>query len=360
MQYARSFVTVLLTLLLCTRVEAGYCEPENNTERVEFAFNKTLGSTEGNVGGSVLADAHSWNTGGHYNVNCDCLAPGQEYRSNVFFSTKTTLNKGVSRTINGAVIQFYEINRNLQVGTEIYLGEGVQAFRATPWEGVDNLTTTSSRCPVVGGAIDATVRVPLTTARRGRLHLFINSPFTGSVSVPEFKVLDLYGNMTSPKPMSVRPIMSLFMSVNVVVPPRCQLAAGQQTSIDFGALSPAQLASPGAGRQGVVKRNFQIQCSNVSAKVKVSLALEGRPYGQDARYLKTSHGGIAIAMESGGKLVPPSRPGSTPASNQLIPIALDYPSLKARFDLLAWPVKMQPRPEPGAFQGNATLLFDFE
>ena len=344
---------VSLLLLLGGVASAGVCEPVGTAQKFSFAFNRVFTAPEENAANALYPNAYEWNLGRVYSGRCVC--PSRSLPAGTYFTTRTSLVKGVIRTVNGVNVQFYEINRNLQLGTEIYLAGLVKDFRPTPWSSLFNENTGSFNCsngyaPVAN----------FETGSRGRLHLLISRPFVGVINVPEFKVLDVYGSMGDANAVPTRPLVGLFMSMSVTVPQNCKLVPGQSTTIDFGPLISSQLASPGGARQSAVSRNFAIQCTNISAGVRINLSLEGRPHGRDARYLETSHQNVAVAMESGGKLVPPSVPGALPAGNQLIPIALDYDNLRALFDLIAWPVRMTERPAPGAFQGSATLKFDFE
>lgn len=346
-------VRALLGLLLSSAAAAGPCETVGNAQKFSVPFNKTFTKPEDNATDKVFPNAYTWSLEQDYPGRCECKK-GEVTSSQAFFTTDTPLVKGGLRTVNGVSVQFYEVNRNLQMATEIYLAGQVKEYKLTPWTSLGNRGQDSHTCPK--GYVD----VGFSTGGKGRVHLLINRPFVGTVVVPEFKVLDMYAVYGASMPTATQAIMGLYMSMSVAVPQNCKLAPGQQTTIDFGSLIASQLASPGAARQKAVSRNFDIQCTNISAGVKINLALEGRPHELDPRYLETTHQDVAVAMESGGKLVPPTLLGAMPIANQLIPITLDYASQKAQFDLSAWPVKMRPRPQPGAFQGSATLKFDFE
>ena len=352
MWYRGGAVRTLSGLLLSGAVAAGPCEPIDTIQKFSVPFDRTFTKPEENATNALYPSAGLWDLGKYYSAQCACS--GASIAGVFFYTTTSPLAKGELRAVNGVSMQFYEATRNLQIATEIYIAGNIASYKPTPWASLSNQGTGSSNCQ------NGYILGELATGNKGKVHLLISRPFVGTVVVPEFKVLDLYAMAGGSTPAATKPVMSLYMSMNVTVPQNCKLAPGQQTSIDFGSLIPSQLASPGAMGQKKVNRNFQIQCTNISAGVKVNLALEGRPHGQDPRYLETTHQDVAVAMESGGKLVAPTLQGATPGAQQLIPIALDYQSLKAQFDLSAWPVKMQPRPEPGAFQGSATLKFDFE
>lgn len=328
-------------------------EPLGGPQQFRFRFDKVFSDPASNAQGMVYPLAYEWNLGKSYPVVCACNGNGKVPRE-IRYSTKTELSLGANRPVGGKTIQFYQVNRYLQAGTEIYLAGGTLNFLPTPFVNQSNKDTDSVECRD-GYAINT-----LGSGARGRVHLLISRPFVGTVQVPEFKVLDMYGSMGTPNEVLYWPLVSLYMSLSVTVPQNCMLAAGQQTVIDFGEIPLSSLPPAGAAGKHAVNRVFHIQCTNISAGVSVHLSLEGRSHGQDPRFLETSHSDVAIALESGGRLVPPTTPGTTPTSSQLIPIALDFQSLQAQFQLLAWPVRMTGRPAPGPFQGNASLRFDFE
>ncbi|UGA38647.1 fimbrial protein [Chromobacterium haemolyticum] len=326
-----------------------------------FHFSKTYhNAAENPAAGTLLPNVHSWQLD-KYSATCFCSTSKTPRRT--YFFTRIWLESAGGETINGKDIQFFRINPYVEVGVELFLGGAVQRYMPLPWwnpltndeaQGEDSCTYNTA---VSSYMVD---RHNLDTGTRGRVHLRISKPFSGTVNVPAFVVFQLLGATDSSAEYNAFPLENLVMSLNVSVPQSCTLAAGQVASIDFGALPPEALATPGGADKNAVKRTFQIQCNNIASGAAVQLSLEGQPQGQDPRYLATSHSAVGIAMESSGKLVPPTPPGATPAGSQHIPIALDYQSQQAQFQLLAWPVKMTTRPSPAPFQGSATLRFDFE
>lgn len=332
---------------------AGACKPSGgNAKRFDVAFIKTFTDTSDNSAGALFANTHNWDLGGSYPGSCTCWT--SQSKRNIHYTTiiNSDLLEGAVKSVNGRNVQFYRINKNLEVGSEIYIQGALRNYFPIPFSNLDNKSEET-------GCSGTSMSVSFTSGSKGKVHLLINRPFVGTSVIPATKLFDLYASMTIPSPPSL-PIAAVYLSAEVTVPQNCKLAPGQQTTIDFGELLPPQLASPGSGGLNAVNRSFQIQCANISAGVKINLALEGRPHELDARYLETTHQDVAVAMESGGKLVEPNVPGAIAGPQQLVPIALDYPSQKAQFDLSAWPVKMRARPQPGAFQGSATLKFDFE
>lgn len=347
-------------LALSGITHAGFCS-NAGLNIPALHFNKTYhNAAENPAAGTLLPNLHSWQLD-KYSATCYCSASRTPRRT--YFFTDIWLESADWETINGKDIKFFRINPYVEVGVELFLGGAVQRYMPLPWwspytndeaQGEESCTYNPSSSSYI------VERHNLDTGTRGQVHLRISKPFSGTVNVPAFTVFRLLASTDDAVQGNIFSLASLVMSLNVSVPQSCTLAAGQVASIDFGALPPEALATPGGADTNAVKRTFQIQCNNIASGAAVQLSLEGQPQGQDPRYLATSHSAVGIAMESSGKLVPPTPPGATPAGSQHIPIALDYQSQQAQFQLLAWPVKMTTRPLPGPFQGSATLRFDFE
>ena len=154
---------------------------------------------------------------------------------------------------------------------------------------------------------------------------------------------------------------SVYMSGTVTVPQSCQLAPGQNAVMNFGAINKDQLARPGEAPEKVIKRTFQIKCSNISQTVKINLSLESQPHSQEPSLLATQgRSDLGIQVRNLGRVVWPLVPFGTPKPNNIIPLDLNYAAQTTEFELEAWPVKMTSDPKVGPFNATATLKFDFE
>lgn len=341
--------------LQINKADAGACAPQYQAPEFSFDFIKEYHNPlEAPAVGTLLTNAYTWNLGRNYSTVCDCN--GQSELAAVrYYTTTTTLPEGEKLRIDGEDIQFYRISPYVQAGTLIYMAGGRQYHIATPWHKISNLDKSASDQCNRGTVLFHNT----ATGSKGRLHLLISRRFAGTLHLPRFLLLSLYGaNEHADSPL-VTPIMKLYMSLSVTVPQSCTLAEGQHTTFDFGTLSPADVASPNEAAKNVVSRSFWIKCSNIDSSVKINLSLEGQP-SRSPFYLSSSHPDVALGLTSNGRRVFPTQPGLAPTGLQLIPFQY-YPQFQGgELKLEAWPVRMQPLPAPGAFQGSATIRFDYE
>ncbi|WP_162787850.1 fimbrial protein [Chromobacterium haemolyticum] len=341
--------------LLCKTAAAGPCYPSNGTPQFSFSFNKDYNTTaEAPSAGTVLVDAYSWDLGRNYEARCFCQGQSS-LNGPMFYTTASAFPLGQTRLINGANIQFYQLNDYVQVGVEMFMAGNIQRYLPTPWYRASNELYQTVPCNN-----DLAFADTYRTGSKGRLHLLISRRFVGTVTVPRITLLQIYGSDSHSEAPLFLPMTELSMSLSVTVPQNCSLAEGQPRTFDFGTLSPADVASPNEAAKNMVSRSFWIQCSNIAAGVKINLSLEGHPSQQSPLYLSSSLPDVALSLTSDGRLVVPTIPGLAPTGLQLIPFQY-YPQLQGgELKLEAWPVKMRPLPAPGAFQGSATIRFDYE
>lgn len=350
------FLAGSVLTFLCQTAAAGPCYPSNGAPQFSFSFNKEYNnSAESPAAGTVLTNAYSWDLGRSYEALCFCQGESV-LNGPTFFTTFSSLPLGENRLVNGANLQFYRLNDYVQVGVEVYVAGNVERYLPTPWYRTSNQLTDARPCNSEGMA-------PVNnyeTGSKGRLHLLISRRFVGTITVPRTTLLSMYGSKQHSESPPFLPMVELSMSLSVTVPQNCTLAEGQPRTFDFGTLSPADVASPNEAAKNAVSRSFWIQCSNIAAGVKINLSLEGHPSQQSPFYLSSSHPDVALSLTSDGRLVVPTIPGLAPTGLQLIPFQY-YPQLQGgELKLEAWPVKMRPLPAPGAFQGSATIRFDYE
>lgn len=348
------FAGSALTLLYQTAA-AGPCYPSNGTPQFSFSFNKEYNnSAESPAAGTVLPNAYSWDLGSNYEGLCYCQGQST-LEGPMFYTTFSSLPLGETRLVNGVNIQFYRLNDYIQVGTEVHMEGNVRQLLRTPWDRVSNQLIQTWKCNSEGMVSVGNFR----TGSKGRLHLLISRRFVGTVNVPRTSLVSIFGSNQHREAPLFLPMAELFMSVSVTVPQSCTLAEWQPTTFDFGTLSPADVASPNEAAKNAVSRSFWIQCSNIGAGVKINLSLEGRP-SSNPFYLSSSHPDVALGLASDGRRVFPTQPGLAPTGMQLIPFQY-YPQFQGgELKLEAWPVRMRPLPAPGAFQGSATIRFDYE
>ncbi|MFZ6050235.1 fimbrial protein [Pseudomonas sp. CR3202] len=338
---------------------AGVCKPDGAAKAFDFAFSATFTSPEENSHQQLMPNAHSWNVGSvSYPGFCGCSRPGtsQQTPSEIIYTTKTDLAKGYTATVNGEAMQFYKVNRNIQVAAEVYVGGKVDKYVPLPLSKFSNNTNFKYDCPSTG-----LLDIYFNTGREGRLHLMIDKPFIGESVIPRTKLFDLLAGLEKTDPSGGQALVNVWMSGSVIVPQSCELAPGQVTTIDFGNLNPWEVAEPGETPQRTVSRTFNIQCKNISEMVAVNLVLEGNPHDVQTNALAVNdRSDLAIILKNNGRIVPPLREFATPKPENLIPLDFNQVEQKTQFDLEAYPIKAEKHIGAGEFKSQVTLKFEFE
>ncbi len=110
-----------LLLTFSGLVSAGDCVPDNGARRFEFPFSATFTSPEDNAPRRVLPDAHRWDLGQYYTGICTCSRRNVTYAAPFVYSTRTNLPAGHSAMVDGKTLQFYQVNRNIQVASHVFV-----------------------------------------------------------------------------------------------------------------------------------------------------------------------------------------------------------------------------------------------
>lgn len=346
----------LLALILGDSAVAGDCAPTNGTHVFDFPFSATYTSPDDNSPKRVLANAHAWDLGGDYPGSCRCSRPNTSYVAPNLFSTRTDLATGYSAPVNGQTLQFYQVNRNIQVASEVWIHGDRQAYVPAPLVAVSNLLSGARDCTSAGLIENFNYR----SGSMGRLHLMIDRPFIGEVIIPRTRLFDIVSAVEGAPSIAAQPMASVWMSGRVVVPQSCKLAPGQVTVFDFGGLSPNELPMPGQAPQHTMVRRFQVQCSNVPQMAEIDLSLEGRVHPDEPSALAMNErSDMAIMLKHEGRILPPVPQSGVPRPENIIPLALDLASQRGDFQLEAYPIKLTPGVAPGTFSSQVTLKFDF-
>ncbi|MHA3817660.1 fimbrial protein [Pseudomonas sp. MAHUQ-55] len=341
---------------------AGTCKPEGTAKSYDFNFEATFTSPEQNTHKQLMANAHTWSLGGNYPIICGCANPGRSPRDEILYTAKTSLVKGYTAMINGKERQFYKVNRNIQVASEVWIHGPAQKYEPAPFTSVSNengWSVFSEKC-LSNYQVHLNSGGGITSGSKGKLHLMIDKPFIGQSIIPRTKLLELFAGIEGTTPGGDA-IANIWMTGTVTVPQSCELAPGQATTIDFGNLNSWQLAEPGETPQRTVSRTFQIQCKNISEMVAVNLTLEGNPHDVQTNALAVNdRSDLAIILKNNGRIVPPLREFATPKPENIIPLDFNQAEQKTQFDLEAYPIKAEKHLEPGEFKSQVTLKFEFE
>ncbi|MCO6057662.1 fimbrial protein [Pseudomonas sp. MOB-449] len=336
---------------------AGACVSDSGTKSFDFAFDATFTSPEQNSPKTMMPNAHSWDLpGGGFSGTCECDRPNNYVRGEVFYTSQTYLARGYSETVNGQTMQFYKVNRNIQVAAEVYIAIRDE-YVPMPFTSLSNLATAED----LVCSSSRTAGVYFVTGTSGRLHLMIDKPFVGVSVIPRTKLLELKGSLGQMSPLRLETLADVWMTGNIVVPQSCELAPGQLTTIDFGHLNPWEIAESGASPQRTVSRTFRVNCKNISESVAINLSLEGAPHPVQTNALAVNNRtDLAIIMKNHGRIVPPVPENAAPAPVNRIPLGFNPNDQSGEFDLEAYPVKTERNVEPGEFHSQATVKFDFE
>ncbi|MFZ6050236.1 fimbrial protein [Pseudomonas sp. CR3202] len=337
----------------------GQCSPDDGTHSFDFLFNQTFYSPEENRPQMLMPNAHTWDLGGQYRGGCKCNKPNTIVPE-IFYTAKSDLAKGYTAAVNGVDMQFFKVNRNIQVAGEVWIDGRRTEFVPIPFTSVSNMGPSEDGHPFQCRA-NGEVRVIFDTGKKGRLHLMIDKPFIGESVIPKTKLLELRGTVENTSPTGATPLADVWMSGTVTVPQSCELAPGQVTTIDFGNLNPWEVAEPGETPQRTVSRTFNIQCKNISEMVAVNLVLEGNPHDVQTNALAVNdRSDLAIILKNNGRIVPPLREFATPKPENLVPLDFNQVEQKTQFDLEAYPIKAEKYVDPGEFKSQVTLKFEFE
>ncbi|WP_280347717.1 fimbrial protein [Pseudomonas sp. BN414] len=313
-----------------------------------FDFTQRFNSPNDNAPNMVMPNANIWELP-LYLATCHC-PKGQIFREN-YYTARTDLVPGNKAVVNGQQLQFYKLNRNLQVAFELWVDGDLREYVPVPFSSVSNLEDYAKTCQV---------GKDYGTGTKGRIHLMIDRPFVGESTISNTQLLEVFGD-THPNAAATTPIAGVTMTGRVSVPQSCKLASGQVTTIDFDNVEPRSLAVPGAASPANSReRTFQITCTNISQGVAINLSLESAANAHFPNVFAT-HGrtDLGIQVNNNGRMISPLLPDAAPDFANIIPLTLNYTQQSAEFSIEAFPVRTERNVEPGPFEGTATLKFDF-
>ncbi|MCY1218284.1 putative minor fimbrial subunit LpfD [compost metagenome] len=313
-----------------------------------FDFTQRFTSPEHNAPNTVMPNANVWQLP-LYMATCYCPR-GQIFREN-YYTARTDLKPGRKAVVNGKQLQFYKLNRNLQVAIELWVNGYLNEYVPAPFSSVSNEESYAKTCQV---------GKEFGTGTKGRIHLMIDHPFVGESTIAHTQLLNVFGD-TNPNATPTTPIAGVTMTGRVTVPQSCELAPGQVTTIDFDNIQPNTLAVPGAASPANSReRTFQITCTNISQGVAINLSLESAANAHFPNIFATQgRTDLGIQINNNGRVISPLLPDATPGSANIIPLTLNHAQQTAEFSIEAFPVRTESHVEPGPFEGAATLKFDF-
>ncbi|MBW4210190.1 long polar fimbrial protein LpfD [Enterobacter asburiae] len=313
-------------------------------------LDKTITDTSENSSGVVFPDFWSWDLGGTYSGSCEC-PPGE--------GTAPTLFKGTSPLTPGVTQggrDYFVINDNIQISSDVWLEGGRKEYVTVPFENESNNSSSRAICDVDGQP------AAIATGSKGKLSLYIHHPFVGELSIPNTKIMDLFG--TRKKGVySATPMASVFFSGHIIVPQGCELSSGSTLEIPFGEFK----ASDFKDRKGQIAKNatkftkeLQFKCTNISDGVKIFLHIEGMPNANDSNAIDMGNPDIGAVIEGdNGKILVPN----DASVNQELSVSalVDDTHRTASTTISAYPISTTGKlPAAGEFEGIATMRIDVE
>ncbi|MBA7934938.1 fimbrial protein [Klebsiella sp. RHBSTW-00215] len=322
----------------------GWCEttaagktPFRNT----FSFIETFSNPSQNQAGMTFPRLYHWSTGGTYNAKCDC---GSVVTGPTYF--KATV-PGLAATQSRGGLNYYQLNKYLEIASELYIAGNVNDYFPTPVENKSNNYTPGFACNPGGTIFDS--------GSLGYISLYFTRPFVGQVTIPPTVILNVYGTRVSGSYGS-NPLTQISMSGSVTVPQSCEINTGQPINIDFGDIAANNFKTASQMPTGFTPHvvNMTVACTNISAGVKISLSFQGTKDINDNTALATTNSDIAVRIENitGVKI---------PMISGLLPVNLNYSTQTGDTAMKIYPINTTGNlPAGGGFTATATIQAEIE
>ncbi|MBE8907936.1 long polar fimbrial protein LpfD [Enterobacter asburiae] len=320
------------------------------THTFSAVLDKTITDTSENASGVVFPDFWSWDLGGTYSGTCEC--PPGDATAPTYYKATSPLTPGVTQ--GGR--EYFVINDNIQISADIWIQGTLEKYVTIPFENRSNESSSRGLCDVDGTAAS------VGTGSKGKLSLYINHPFVGELSIPNTRIVDLFGTRKE-FVYSSTPMASVSFSGHIIVPQGCELSSGSTLEIPFGEFK----ASDFKDRKGQIAKNatkftkeLQFKCTNISDGVKVFLHIEGMPNANDSNAIDMGNPDIGAVIEgaNGNILVP-----NDASVNQELVVSplVDETHRTASATISAYPISTTGKlPAAGEFEGIATMRIDVE
>ncbi len=339
--FSRLFLILGITLTGWSSVAWGYtgwCSPKTGTP-TEYSYNFgafTVSEASKNTAGTSFPDAFTWDLGANTVAVCDC----DSSFTVSYFETKTGL--AVSHT--DGVLTYYSINEYFSVATETYISGGIKSYIPTPWDNQSNEGTSAWGC--VNGE-------NIGTGNKGKLSLYIDKPFVGTINIPSTKIYSLYASTVSGS-FGGTPLSELYISGQIIVPQTCSINAGQIVTVDFGSFMSGEFKNKGQMPAGYTPKTITvpIKCNGMDANASLTLRFQAEASADEPAAVKTSNDDVGVQItDDSGKVIEPN--------SGLIPFQLDD-NLQATVTFHAAPISTTGNaPAEGTFSATAYIRVDF-
>lgn len=322
----------------------GWCQNMGNggaPYQDSFSFIETFTNPSQNQAGMSFPRLYNWSTGGSYQAKCDC---GSDVTGTTFFRA-TVPGLVATQTRDG--LNYFQLNKYLEIASELYIAGGVNQYLPTPLDNKNNLNNQGYACNP-GGSV-------FQTGSMGYISLYFTRPFVGQVTIPPTVILNVYGTRQSGSYSGI-PMTQISMSGTVTVPQSCEINTGQPISIDFGDIAANNFKTANQMPTGFTPHvvNMTVACTNISSGVKVSLSFQGEKDTHDNTALATTNSDIAVRIESitGVKI---------PVTSGGLPVNFNYSSQSGDTTMKIYPINTTGHsPAAGGFTATATIQAEIE
>ena len=337
----------LAALMVSPQVMAatGWCQNNRGVPfQDSFSFIETFTNPAQNQTGMQFDRLYRWSTGGEYWATCDCA----DWRGGVTMYKATI--PGLVATQTRGRLNYYQLNKYLEIASELFIAGRLNQFVPTPVVDQSNLLYRNTDCPPRGGNF--------LTGSQGYISLYFTRPFVGQVTIPPTVILNVYGTKTAGSYSSI-PMTQISMSGSVTVPQSCEINTGQPINIDFGDIAANNFKTANQMPTGFTPHtvNMTVACTNISAGVKIALSFQGTPDTHDSSALATSNRDIAIRIENITGLRIPVLSGLLSVNMH----NMNYTSQRGDATMRIYPINTTGNsPAGGGFTATATIQAEIE
>ena len=261
-------------------IASGRCE-RDVPYNFNFNYSPTITSPDQNKAGLEFPSIYKWNLNGEYTAVCDTYSSGPS------FYFKGDANGASPGHANG----WFVLNNNLEFQVKIGIYNNYSwdmDFTTVPFSDVANH---------VSHGIIHDQETKFTTGSQGSVSLYFRRPFVGQLTIPPTIISRLFAS-TSVGYYGPNPMSTVTMSGTVTVPQSCNINSGDVINVDFGNIVSNTFNTKWETPPGFTPKrvDFNIQCSNISNGVAVSLEFNGAPSTLDPTAVKTDNDDIAVRL----------------------------------------------------------------
>ncbi|WP_142478657.1 fimbrial protein [Klebsiella oxytoca] len=345
-RFSWGLLTGLAALAISPQImaETGWCQNTGNGGapfQDSFSFIETFTNPSQNQAGMAFPRLYHWTTGGTYQAKCDC---GSDVTGTTYFRATVP---GLVATQTRSGLNYYQLNKYLEIASELFIAGGVNQYLPTPIQDKSNLNNQGYACNP-GGTL-------FNTGSVGYISLYFTWPFVGQVTIPPTVILNVYGSRKTGSYSSI-PLTQISMSGSVTVPQSCEINTGQPINIDFGDIAANNFKTSGQMPTGFTPHvvNMTVACTNISSGVKIALSFQGTADTNDSTALATTNSDIAVRIENitGVKI---------PVISGMLPVNLNYATQQGDTTMKIYPINTTGNvPDGGGFTATATIQAEIE